>query len=176
VKLIPSDERLVPEDSPQSNTGMIRRNLIENIKGGDEPELFSILNGNDPNKTEKIVSSINCRTKHLLPPRAAFLGIGKDGHTASLFHDSKHDTKSGDQFQLVDRSGESYQRITVSFSVLINTPMIIYLVSGNSKKYSIESILYEEFENFKSPVRTVIEESKGDVLILCDRDASPSNI
>ena len=50
VKLIPSDERLVPEDFPESNSGMIRKNLIKNIKGENGPELVSIVNGNDPKK------------------------------------------------------------------------------------------------------------------------------
>ena len=77
---------------------MIRRNLIENIKGESYPEFISIVNGNDPRNSDKIVSSINHRTRNLFPPKAAFLGIGSDGHTASLFHDSKHDIKSGEKF------------------------------------------------------------------------------
>ena len=155
---------------------MIRENLINNIKGENGPELISIVNGNDPDKIDRIVSSINYRTEHLLPSRAAFLGIGTDGHTASLFHDSKHDIKSGEKFQLIDRFYESYHRITVSYSVLINTPILIFMVCGISKKSILESILNEESENSKSPVRTILEESKGDVLIMCDQNAFPKDI
>ncbi len=50
------------------------------------------------------------------------------------------------------------------------------MVCGISKKSILESILNEESENSKSPVRTILEESKGDVLIMCDQNAFPKDI
>ena len=130
VTIIPSDERLVEESSSQSNSGMIKRKLVHRIQGACIPYIFPILDGIDPKESDTIVASINRRVENLLPIKAAFLGVGVDGHTASLFSGDKESFSTYKPFLLMKRALESFCPVSISASILINTPKRIFLVSG----------------------------------------------
>jgi len=109
---------------------MIKKKLIDRIQGASKPYLFPILNGVDPKDHDTIVASINRRVENLLPIKAAFLGVGVDGHTASLFSGDKESFSTYKPFLLMKRALESFCPVSISASILINTPKLIFLVSG----------------------------------------------
>lgn len=171
--LVLSDERLVREDSPESNYGMIKRKLLELIRIERSPKLINVVNGFSPDYSNQILESLNFRTRQLLPPKAAFLGIGTDGHTASLFsgfEDSLHDKET---FILINRSSEKFQRISVSLKILSETPLLFFLVSGKKKKTVLKQIINASEESGQLPVQDLFKKAKGKVTILCDKSASP---
>jgi 6-phosphogluconolactonase len=173
ITLVPSDERLVEETSPQSNSGMIKKTLIDRIQGERKPYLFPILDGYNPKEPGTIVASINRRVKNLLPIKAAFLGIGVDGHTASLFFENKELFSTYKPFLLMKRSLESFYRVSISANILVNTQRLIFLVSGRSKKNVMQLIISNSRTAQKFPVMRLINRAQGGVTILCDKAAAP---
>ena len=169
VTIIPSDERLVKEISPQSNSGMIRRELIDNIQEENKPHLFPILDGIDSEEPSSVLASINKRVKKFVPIKAAFLGVGIDGHTASLFPEDKELFSTYKPFLLTKRALESYCRVSISGSILSNTPRLIFFVSGKSKKKVMQMIMSESKAAEKFPVMRLIKKAQGKVTILCDK-------
>ncbi|MGI6477157.1 MAG: 6-phosphogluconolactonase [Defluviitoga tunisiensis] len=70
------------------------------------------------------------------------LGVGKDGHTASLFPNSDLLTENKRLVAPVSPSGEPYvPRITVTYKVLNNAKNILFLSSYNDKKNVIDEII-----------------------------------
>ena len=111
--------------------------------------------------------------KNLLPIKAAFLGIGVDGHTASLFFENKELFSTYKPFLLMKRSLESFYRVSISANILVNTQRLIFLVSGRSKKNVMQLIISNSRTAQKFPVMRLINRAQGGVTILCDKAAAP---
>ena len=178
INLLVSDERIIAENHPESNTGMIKRNLLDRInkRGQSLPYYVPILNGFLTTQTKEILSSLKGLFKLLVPPKAAFLGIGADGHTASLFKCKSEEFFNGEPFVLVKRLGDSYHRISISSNILCQIPLIVFLVSGRKKKGIIDKIINNPNDNFNSPIHQIISNAKGKVVMLCDHQALPTKI
>lgn len=73
------------------------------------------------------------------------LGMGDDGHTASIFPDNLeliHSAQTVERVALHPHSGQ--YRITLTGNVICNAKQVIFLITGNSKAEIIESILNEK--------------------------------
>ena len=83
VNLILSDERIVSEKSVNSNVCNIKNNFINKIRKEKRPNFIfpSIKNINMSNKN----IYKNFKYKLNVLPNLAFIGVGKDGHIASIF-------------------------------------------------------------------------------------------
>ena len=142
INLILSDERIVNENNPESNSGMIKRNFLNLIdKKIQQPNFVPIMNGFIPEQSEEIVHLLNTITKPLMPPKAAFLGIGDDGHTASLFPGLIADNNHSTPFILVNRKHDPYQRISISLKILSRIPLLVFLVTGKEKNIFLKGSL-----------------------------------
>ena len=171
--LILSDERLVDEGLPESNMGMIKNQLIDQITASEKPNLLPVINGYSPVQTNKIVDALNLNAIPFMPPQAAFLGIGTDGHTASLFPDSKDNLTEKDPFIIVERISEPFKRVSLSATVLTQTPSLFFLVNGKEKQQIVDHILKASSNDLELPVQFIINNSVADVVLLCDHQAAP---
>ena len=170
--LILSDERLVEEGLPESNMGIIKNQLVDQITVNTRPNLLPVINGYSPAQTNQLVEKLNLRVKPFLPPQAAFLGIGKDGHTASLFPGFEENFFCGDPFIVIDRKSESFKRVSLSATVLTQTPRLFFLVSGIEKQPIVDRILNVSNDDLMLPVLSIIQKAKADVLLLSDQQAA----
>jgi len=128
ISIMATDERIVPMSSSDSNTGMIKRELVDRIKRNQKPELiapFPQYNDNIKNALNEISNTLKNKF-----PDAAFLGMGSDGHTAGIFSENSEE----EYCYCFKNSYEPYQRIRVSMNVLINIPHLIFFITGNKKK------------------------------------------
>ena len=121
--------------------------------------------------SEQILKKVNNYAKTLFPLTAAFLGIGSDGHTASLFPGFEQCFYNSDPFIKINKSNEPFSRISISANVLIDIPQIFFLVSGSDKKAVMEKILKKPKEAETLPAQNILNKSKGKFVFLCDSEA-----
>ena len=105
ISIMATDERIVPMSSSDSNTGMIKRELVDKIKRNQKPELITSF-PEYKNNIENALNKISNTLKNKLPD-AAFLGMGSDGHTAGIFSVNNKE----EYCYCFKNSYEPYQRI-----------------------------------------------------------------
>jgi 6-phosphogluconolactonase len=128
------DERCVPPDDPDSNYRMVRESLIEPA-GIPADQVHRIEGEKDPAEAARAYAES-------LPERLdlAFLGLGEDGHTASLFPgDPRLDDPA--PARPVIASKPPPQRITLSLAVLRGARERVILADGPGKKEPVSWVL-----------------------------------
>jgi 6-phosphogluconolactonase len=138
------DERHVPPDDPESNYRMARESLLGAVPIPEE-NVHRVL-AELPAPAAAVQYEMDLRTFFRLPagswPRfdLIFLGLGDDGHTASLFPGS---AGLEEQSRLVVANWVekfSGYRITFTFPVLNHASEVAFLVSGKSKAPVVRDI------------------------------------
>ena len=175
IHLFWGDERHVPLDNKDSNYRMTKEHLLSKI---------SIPSGNvhrieAENSDAKEVA--NKYQKHLQQyfnlsemetPQfdLVFLGMGDDGHTASLFPgtDAVHDFENLVAAPWVEKFNS--HRITITPKVINNSDRVIFLVKGEEKADALVRVLEGEKDIDRYPAQ-VVNPTHGSVLWLCDRAA-----
>tara|TARA_Y100001970_G_scaffold294175_1_gene447963 strand:- start:1002 stop:1730 length:729 start_codon:yes stop_codon:yes gene_type:complete len=170
VDIFLGDERWVDLNSDHSNTKMIIDNLIQ---GYSQRAVFHSIQTTSLNSPEE--SSIKFKEKLSEicignPPvfDLILLGLGDDGHTASLFPNSNIDYTSED-WTLVS-FGKGHQRITLAPSVLSAANKVIFLVTGSKKSTALKKLLDPLESSLTTPAKLV--NTKNDILIFCDEPAA----
>jgi 6-phosphogluconolactonase len=140
------DERCVPHDSPDSNYKMAKDALIshvpiplENVYATDGQEL-------DPARAaeqyeQEIVRFFKLRAGEFPAFDLNLLGIGPDGHTASLFPGS---AALGEHKRIVVANYvEKFQtyRITLTLPAINNSKTVIFMVAGHDKRAMVKTVL-----------------------------------
>ena len=167
ISIMASDERIVPMSSSDSNTGMIKRELVDKIKRNQKPELITSF-PEYKNNIENALNKISNTLKNKLPD-VAFLGMGSDGHTAGIFS-----VNSKEEYcYCFKNSYEPYQRITVSMNVLINIPHLIFFITGIKKKM-LTQVLSKSNETDSTPISFLLLNGCGQKTIICDKQSAPS--
>lgn len=123
VTVLFGDERVVPIESEDSNEGMARRVLLDRAK----PAVIHSMVGVGAARYDELLRS--------LPPiELVHLGMGADGHTASLFPDAPQLDRT-DRF-VVDAGDDlhAHPRITCTFPALARSQLVVVTVSGADKR------------------------------------------
>jgi 6-phosphogluconolactonase len=137
VEIFFGDERFVPPDDPASNYRMARESLIGHI---NPRKLFPIPTDGTPqsaaDRYEEILRQ-QYGSSELEADRPLFhvtlLGLGDDGHTASLLPDQPV-LQERRRWVAVVPSGRETQRITLTYPTLESSALILFLVSGAAKR------------------------------------------
>lgn len=162
-----SDERHVPPDDPESNYRMANEALLSHVNGivhripSENPDAAAAASEYEQTLVEV--------TKQTLPRLdLIFLGLGTDGHTASIFPGSEvlHETKRLVAAPYVQKF-KSY-RITMTLPLLNNGATVVFLVSGAEKAEIVKAVL--EGEN-KYPAQAV-KPTEGELIWMLDKDAA----
>jgi len=173
-----SDERCVPPDSPESNFRMTRENLLDHIPIPSD-NIIRIKGEADPmdealHYTETV--------RQFLPsfngiPRfdLMMLGVGIDGHTASIFPDNLSLFKSEKLFEVVEHPQTRQQRITATGNLINNSSRIVFLATGDTKSKIVKMILEHKSGSEKFPA-SLVYPVKGELLWLLDDKAARSII
>jgi len=154
VNIYWADERCVPPDNDESNFGMTSNILFSKILI-PESNIHRIYGENDPaaevvRYTDEIKNNIKQRNG--IPKfDLILLGMGDDGHTASIFPDQM-DILNSDNVCAVAVHPESRQkRITLTGTVISNADKIYFLVTGKSKAEVMKKILDKNHDYLKYP-------------------------
>lgn len=138
------DERCVPPDSPESNFGMTKEVLFGKIRINDS-NIHRIIGEDDPEKEAERYSeeiSYFTRENNGLPVfDLIILGLGEDGHTASIFPGNNTLFSSDKICEVAQHPVTSQKRITVTGPVINNAGIIVFLVTGASKAKMVSEII-----------------------------------
>ena len=165
-----SDERHVPPDHPESNYRMANEALLSHVPVSAAS--VHRIRGENPDAAEaasEYEQTIVQVTQEPLPRLdLIFLGLGTDGHTASIFPGSEalHETKRLVAAPYVEKF-QSY-RITMTLPLLNNGATVVFLVSGAEKAQIVKEVL--EGEN-KYPAQAV-KPTHGELIWMLDKEAA----
>jgi 6-phosphogluconolactonase len=169
------DERHVPPDHPDSNFRMASESLLSKVPI-PEKNVHRIHAELDAEAAaaeydQQIVNFFHLNNHDWPRFDLIFLGIGEDGHTASLFPGSKALTETSRRVMAnwVEKFGTF--RITLTVPVLIHSAEVIFLVSGADKAQILNQVLRPGARKF--PAQYVHPEN-GRLLWLVDQDAGNS--
>lgn len=140
IQFLATDERWVPDSDPQSNEGLFQRCFTQSVSHWN---LLSLKN-KQPNPASAI-TDINLRLQTFCnhPFSAIILGMGTDGHIASLFPDAPHHLIDDKNTHCVAAFHPQTQqaRISLSFSRLLNTKSIWLVITGAEKRTVLENAM-----------------------------------
>ena len=144
IHLYWGDERCVPPSHPDSNYGMTERHLISRVPIPKE-NIHRILGEENPEMEASRYSVLLEENLNLVGTwpvlDLVILGMGADGHTASIFPNQMHLINS-DQICEVAKHPESGQpRITLTGGVINQAARVAFLVTGSEKAPKIQQIL-----------------------------------
>jgi 6-phosphogluconolactonase len=138
------DERCVPPHDPESNFGMTSRIFIKKINIPDK-NIHRVLGEDDPEKEAARYSGEIMkftRMRHGLPVfDLIILGLGDDGHTASIFPGQTQLLTSDKVCSVACHPLTGQKRITITGPVINNADLVIFLVSGANKAEIVADII-----------------------------------
>ena len=167
------DERCVSPDDEQSNFGMTKSYLLDHIDIPDENvhRIQGEINPADAaaNYANEISQKL---TNEKLPVfDLVILGMGDDGHTASIF---PHEIKlwGSDAFCVVANHPISGQeRVSITGKVINNARAVTFLVTGESKAERVKEIFNQEPHASYYPA-SLVQPTTGTLHWFMDRDAA----
>ena len=158
-----SDERHVPPEHPDSNYRMAQEAMLSRVPV-PESNVHRVHSEN-PSAQEAADEY-----EQILVPRLdlILLGLGADGHTASIFpgSDVLHETKRLVAAPWVEKLNT--YRITMTLPLLNNGASILFLVSGKEKA----EIVKEVIEGPKKYPAQFVQPTNGELIWMLDRDAA----
>ena len=167
VDIFLGDERWVDIQDPASNAGMINRTLLSSNIAIDS-KFYPVPTVQFSNARQSAVAY-----SHLLekvcngkPPEfdLILLGLGDDGHTASLFPWSK--SLMNKDSWVTDANANGHDRISFTSSVLSSAKKVIFLVNGSSKQIALQRLLDTTESSDRTPARLV--QPNSEILIIAD--------
>jgi len=156
-----ADERWVDIDSDASNTRLVCENLLQN--NASEAKFFHLKQGEE--LTSEVLADLNlAASTAILPLDVLILGMGEDGHTASLFPCSDEiqqglDTGNADALIKVIPKTAPYDRISFSFASLEKSQTIFLHICGDNKKQVLEQALANT-DTHVMPIRAFLHHPK----------------
>jgi len=164
TQFILSDERLT-HNKKLSNTAMFESFFIKKIKSKNEPLLIQ-------NNLNVVQSIIENKLKSLTP-KLAVLGLGTDGHTASLFPGNPEIFNENDDILIKTKNeSEDFDRISLTFDYLMKAEEILFLVNGKEKAEALRECLEGKFNPVQYPAQFIFKNYNNDIHVLCDQLAA----
>jgi 6-phosphogluconolactonase len=171
VDVVLGDERWVPPTDPASNARMLWDTLLAAGGPGADARFHPV-----PTELDSPDASVDAFETYVRdlcpgdPPRfdVMLLGLGDDGHTASLFPGTP---AIQEHTRLVTiGAGKGLERISLTAPVLSAARQVIFLVSGAAKRQALQRLLDPAEPADRTPAKLVQPQSP--VLVLADTEAA----
>jgi 6-phosphogluconolactonase len=161
------DERCVPPDHPESNYRMARETLLDGI--AIPPQNVHRIRGELP--PERAAEAYQGELERFLGPDGRFdlilLGMGTDGHTASLFPGTPALEDRGSLAVAAYIERLPAWRVTLTLRVINASRHVVFLVMGAAKASALRRVQTGE------PLPAgLVQPADGHLIWLVDRDAA----
>jgi 6-phosphogluconolactonase len=166
------DERCVPADDPRNNALMARQTLLDHVPV-PPGQIHSIVCNSSPLEAaaayETLLRSIftaGCPRFDLV-----LLGLGENGHTASLFPCTSILEEQQRWVGEVFVAEEGLHRLTLTAAAINQAALVVFLVAGSEKAPILRNVLKDAQDPRSIPAQ-LIKPVDGGLLWLVDRDAA----
>ncbi|MFY9153426.1 MAG: 6-phosphogluconolactonase [Prolixibacteraceae bacterium] len=143
------DERMVAPDHPESNFRIAHKLLFSQISIPEE-NIHRIKGENDP---ETEANSYSAQIQEQVPLQENWpvfdlilLGMGDDGHTASIFPDQMELLHSDSICAVATHPQSGQKRVTLTGKVINRAKQLVFLVTGESKIERVSEIFHKTKE------------------------------
>lgn len=143
------DERWVSHSDSRSNYKMASETLLSNISSS-KLKVFPIETSlpsasASASQYAKTIAAQKLPERNKLPVfDLVLLGMGEDGHIASVFPGSPVIGKTGHLCEAVVHPQDKSERVTLTPEILFNAERIIFIVSGQAKANMLKSVFNSE--------------------------------
>ncbi|NOX97462.1 MAG: 6-phosphogluconolactonase [Nitrospirae bacterium] len=168
------DERFVPFDDAESNYGMIRDEFLHQVEI-PAANVHPIPTGKETPRAaaeqyeKELKTFFQLREGEFPVFDLVMLGIGEDGHTASLFPGTPALVENKRLAIETELGTLKHRRISLTLPVINKAGKIIFLVAGGNAAGVFKKVIEEK--NSRLPAAMVVPE-KGELLFMVDEEAS----
>ena len=170
------DERMVEDSSNESNFGEAYRNFFEPLKIPNS-QIFKI-DGTLPPEDEaaryerEVFNVLEDAGKKYCADTPQFdcviLGLGTDGHTASIFSGDKEALTTKRMFVPARHPESGQMRLTMSANAVLNSHEIFMLVLGDAKKEALRRLFSDIAKKSPESPASFIVKNAADISIFTD--------
>jgi 6-phosphogluconolactonase len=177
VQFLFGDERCVPPDHPDSNFRMAAQALFTSI--GIPPVQIHRMHGEerDPAAAAREYEAQLRTLAHCTPPTIpqldiVLLGLGNDGHTASLFPETEA-LRDRHHLVAVGRAPNGVaRRLTLTLAVINRANVVLFLVAGAGKAEMVRRILKGNTQADRHLPAALVKPEQGRLIWLLDESAA----
>jgi 6-phosphogluconolactonase len=171
-----ADERCVPLESPQSNFAAARELLLDHV-GLTRERIHTLGHSLEP---AQAASAYQARLKEIFQPAPGrlprfdliLLGMGEDGHTASLFPGHELlDEKRKWVAPVYDAPKPPPERITLTLPIINHAREVIFVVAGEGKASPLRAVLDADGRGQNLPA-ALVRPASGSLKWFLDSDAA----
>jgi len=176
-KVFFGDERWVPADDPASNYRMAREALLDHV-AIPPAQVYPV--DTTAGTAEKgaflysltLMRSVPSQSEHYPELDLVLLGLGADGHTASLFPGSTAlAARPRDLAVATFAPSQDAWRVTITAHVINAAHRVAFLVSGSEKAEALSRLVDGDAAD-PPPAALVRGRGDGSVVVIADRDAA----
>lgn len=168
------DERCVPPDDPGSSYGQAREVLLSHVPIPDA-NIHRVKGELGPVEASRDYSFLlkDFASPPLEWPRfdLVYLGMGEDGHTASLFPGSPVDVSEPTLPVTAHYQDRPANRVTLTPVVFNSARKVVFMVTGEKKAQTLADVLSGRYHPELYPAQR-IEPKEGRLIWLADEDAA----
>ena len=167
------DERCVPENDPASNFGLARKDFLDRVpipQNQIHPIPVEAYSEEGAGKYQRVLIDFFHLKKGEFPVfDLIFLGIGTDGHTASLFPGKSALNEMNRWVVAVKGGNPNVNRLTLTLPVINRGKQIVFMISGKKKA----SVVKNALKGIQSGLPAqLVKPIKGTLIWLLDREAA----
>jgi 6-phosphogluconolactonase len=167
------DERCVPTEDPASNYGAARKDFIDRLPISNK-NIHPMPVHMPPDEgavhyQKEVTDFFETGTREIPIFDLILLGIGTDGHTASLFPETSALEEKKQLMSMVKDGMPKVNRLTMTYPILNQARQVVFLASGKGKAEIIRAILEKKQRGLPA---SGIQPRSGKLVWLLDREAA----